>query len=129
MMIIDLSNYDIVHDMDQDLDTITDDTPDIIIPPLTKEKWVVILAAETDGVDANLLSDGHFDSNIIKRVKLHTDNDAWIVPLSTLVGPFSVYINKDYNSSGNGNQQIDNRTANILEPMKKWGDMFLPSYY
>ena len=37
MMIIDLSNYDIVHDMDQDPDTITDDAADRIITHFTKE--------------------------------------------------------------------------------------------
>ena len=45
------------------------------------------------------------------------------------MGPCFVYINKDYNGSGNVNQQIDDRTANIVKPMKKWGDMFLPSCY
>ena len=38
MMIIDLSNCDIVHDMDQDPDTITDDAPDRTVTHLTKEE-------------------------------------------------------------------------------------------
>ena len=36
MMIIDLSNCDIVYDMDQDPDTIIDDAPDRIITHLTE---------------------------------------------------------------------------------------------
>ena len=51
------------------------------------------ISSRIDGVDANLLSDGHLDSNIIKRVKLHKDNDTWIVSLITLVGSYFVYIN------------------------------------
>ena len=50
MMINDLSNCDIAHDMDQDPDTIIDDAPDGIITHLTKEKWVIILAAELMGL-------------------------------------------------------------------------------
>lgn len=57
MMIIDLSNCDIMHDMDQDPDTILDDASKQIISHLIKEKRIVISAAETDVVDAKQLSD------------------------------------------------------------------------
>ena len=45
-MIIDLSHCKIIHKMDQDPDTIPDSTSDMVIPYLTREIWVVILAAE-----------------------------------------------------------------------------------
>ena len=57
MVITNLSNYDIVHDMVQDLNTIQDDAQDRIILNFTKEKWVIILAAQNNVVGAKLLSD------------------------------------------------------------------------
>ena len=47
VMITDLSDCGIIHNMDQDLDIILDDVDQQIIPHLTKEKWVIVLAAES----------------------------------------------------------------------------------
>ena len=46
MMIIDLSHYEIIHEMDQDPGTIPDNASDMVIPHLKKELWMVILIAE-----------------------------------------------------------------------------------
>ena len=41
MMIVDLSHCDIIHDTNQDPATISDNASEMLIPHLTKEKWVV----------------------------------------------------------------------------------------
>ena len=45
-MILVLSHCAIAHDRDQDLDTISDDTRNRIIPQFSKEKWVIMLVSE-----------------------------------------------------------------------------------
>lgn len=60
-----------------------------------KEKWIVLLAAELS------LTDTYFDSKTLKRIKLHSDKDIWIAPLSTLVGSWFVVYNKNYSDSNN----------------------------
>ena len=47
MMIIGLSECEILHHMNKYLDTLPDDAHLRIIPHLTQEKWVVLLAAES----------------------------------------------------------------------------------
>ena len=126
IMILDLSECNIVHHMDQDPDTIPEDATARIIPHLTKEKWVILLASQSPEENANELSNAHFDSKILTRIKLHNDNDVWIVPLSTLVGPCFVVYNKDYCDTNNINANQAELTAYIIKPMKKWGDEFLP---
>ena len=96
MMIIDLSECDIIHNMDQDPDTIPDDAEQLIIPHLTNKKWVIFLAAESPQAEQHQLTDAHFDSKILTRIRLHDDDDTWMVLLSTLVGPCFVVYNKDY---------------------------------
>jgi len=125
IMIIDLTECDITYDMDQDPDTIPDDANERVITHLTNEKWVIVLAAESPHADAHHITDSHFDSVITKRLKLHSDNDIWMVPLTTLVGPCFVVYNKNYCQSQNNDIIDDDRTAYIVEPMAKWGDLFL----
>ena len=96
-----------------------------IIRHLTKERWVVLLAAESPEVDR--LTDAHFDSQILKRIKLQDDNDIWMVPLITLVGPCFVVYNKNYCENTINNVHADDRLAYIVEPTRKWRNAFLPS--
>ena len=61
-------------------------------------------------------------------VKLHNNNDVYMVPLSTLAGPCFVVYNQNYTSSRASNSNIiDDRTAYVVKPMREWGDEFLPS--
>ena len=46
MMIIDLSHCEIIHEMDQNPDTIPDNASDMVIPYFIEEIWLVILLAE-----------------------------------------------------------------------------------
>ena len=126
IMIIDLSNCDITYEMDQDPDTIPDDANERVIAHLTNEKWAIVLAAESPAAGAHHLTDYHFDSCITTRVRLHSDNDIWMVPLTALVGPCFVVYNKNYCVSQDNEVIVDDRTAYVVEPMKKWGELFLP---
>ena len=125
IMIIDLSNCDITYEMDQDPDTIPDDANERVIAHLTNEKWAIVLAAESPAAGAHHLTDYHFDSCITTRVRLHSDNDIWMVPLTALVGPCFVVYNKNYCVSQDNDVIVDDRTAYVVEPMRKWGDLFL----
>ena len=112
--------------MDQDPDTIPNDASDRIIHHLTNEKWVILLTSQSPEVLTDQLTNNHFDSQILKRIKLYNDNDLWIVPLSTIVGPFFVVYNKNYGNPENMNGNQGEATAYIIEPMKNWGEAFLP---
>ena len=69
MMILDLSDTEILY-----RDQTNDSTEDHVVHHLTKEVWLVILAAVTPKASQTEdLSDMHFDSSIITRVKLHDD--------------------------------------------------------
>ena len=48
-----------------------------------------------------------------------------MVPLTTLFGPCFVVYSKIYCQSQNNDIIDDDRTAYIVEPMAKWGDLFL----
>ena len=124
MMILDLSDTEILY-----RDQANDSTEDHVVHHLTKEIWLVILAAVTPKASQTEdLSDMHFDSSIITRVKLHDDNEVYMVPLSTLAGPCFVVYNQNYTSSKSSNSNvIDDRTAYVVKPMREWGDEFLPS--
>ena len=56
----------------------------MVIQYLAKEKWVVILTAEGSEIRRDKLTNCHFQSKVLKRVKLHHDNDILIVPLTFL---------------------------------------------
>ena len=43
----DLWDYDIIHNMDQDPHTLPNDADQQIIPHLIKDKWVMVLTAES----------------------------------------------------------------------------------
>lgn len=82
MMIIDLSEYHIVH-VAQDSGALPDDARPRITLHLTKDKWVVLLIVESPEVNVNYLTGAHFGSKILIRAKLNSDKDIWILPLST----------------------------------------------
>ena len=121
MMIFDLSDCEIDNtpDIDPDLHETLDHVASF--QHLTREKWVVLCPADAPEANNNDITDRHFQSSLATRIKLHDDNDLWMVPLSTLVGPCFVVCNKDYN----GDQSTD-RTAYVVKPMTKWADEFIP---
>ena len=51
--------------------------------------------AEGHEVSNEGLTDNHFDSTIHTRIKLHSDNDIWMIPLTSLVAPCFVIYNKN----------------------------------
>ena len=48
-----------------------------------------------------------------------------MVPLTTLVGTCFVVYNKNYCQSQNIDVTANDRTAYVVEPIEKWGDLFL----
>ena len=91
------------------------------LPHLTKEKWVVLWAADAPEANNHDITDSHFQSAIATRVKLYADKDMWMVPLSTLVGPCFVAYNKNYNGD-----MRDDRTEYVVKSMSQWTDEFIP---
>ena len=75
MMIIGLSDCDIIYEMDQDSDTLPDNTRDRIITHLIKDKWIVVLSLESSEANADSSSNSYFQPVIIKRIKLYSDKD------------------------------------------------------
>ena len=127
MMILDFTDINIMYNVDCDPDAIEDNIEiDVTIRHLTNEKWMVVLAAETSQQDEELnLSDSHFDSKIGIRLKLHSDNDMWLIPVKALVGPCFVVYNKKYIAEISKETVVDDRTAYIIRPMSEWGSKFL----
>ena len=119
-MILDLSDVEIIYRNE------TDEINQHTVKHLTQEIWLVILAAiEPKASHTEDLTDAHFDSSIITRVKLHEDKDVWMVPLSSLTGPCFVVYNKNYVDSEPNKPIADDRTAYVVKPMREWGDQFL----
>ena len=56
---------------------------------------MLILAAEGSEARTDELTNSHFQSKLLKRVKLHYNNDICVVPLSSICGPCFVLYNKD----------------------------------
>lgn len=96
------------------------------IPHLTKEKEVIFLVAQSREVNANEFNGALFHSKTLKRIRLHNNNAVYILPLSTLVGPWFVVYNTDYHDKNTDNVIQVEITTYIVEPMKKWGNTFLP---
>ena len=93
---------------------------------LTKEKWAILSAAIKPVADDGDLTHAHFTSKILTRIQLHSDDEVYMVPLSTLVGPCFVVPNKDYCADEIlHDTYADDKTAYIIKPMSAWGDMFL----
>ena len=78
--------------------------------------WVVILAAKGSEAIRDESTNSHIQFKLLKRVKLHSNNDIFVASLSSLCGPcFVVYI-KDYCTTQNTVTSTDNRTAYIVRP-------------
>ena len=127
IMVIDLSDAEILNQPDKDPDDpSSDNVPFPSMKHLTKEKWAVVLAANKPVADNKDLTNAHFTSKIITRIQLHSDDEVWMVPLSTLVSPCFVVPNKEYCANEiRHDTYADDRTAYIVKPMSAWGDMFL----
>ena len=61
--------------------TVPKKASDMEILHLTREKGVMILVAKGSEARRDKLTNYHFQSKLLKRVKLYTDNDIFIVPL------------------------------------------------
>ena len=86
-MIIDLTDAEITYKYEIDSDG---EYPSRSVQPirhLTKEKWVIVLDAEGYETSNEELTDNHFNSTNHTRIKLHSDNDMWIILLISLVAP------------------------------------------
>ena len=86
-MIIDLSDYNVSYVIYHDQDTLPDNVTERNIPYLTKEKWLVVLAVEIPEANMESLSNSYFQSEDMTRIKLYSDKDICIIPLTSLVGP------------------------------------------
>ena len=64
--------------MNQEPDTLPFDVMERIVPHLTKDKSIVALIAEISESNIDSLNYSHFESIIIKRVELHSENYVWI---------------------------------------------------
>ena len=115
-------NIDI--DIDHDNSLLTNEP--CVISHLTKEKWIVILAAESPIAASEYIIEHHIKSDITTRIKLHDENNVWLVPLTSLVGPCYVVCNKNYCDACNiDNRVISDNTAYVIEPMHMWADSFI----
>ena len=85
---------------------------------------MVILATEGSETRRDQLTNSHFQSKLLKRVKLHSDNNIFIVPLSSLCAPFFVVYNNKYFTTQNNVTSTDDRTAYIVRPQHEWGKLF-----
>lgn len=119
MMIIDLGDCIIETQPDIDSDLVRTLKYIVSLPHLTREKWVVLWAADAPKANNSEITDSHFQSAIATRVKLHNGKDIWMVPLLTLVGPCFIVYNKNYN----GNKR-DDRTGYVVKPMSEWANEF-----
>ena len=115
MMIFNLSDCEIDYEPDIDPDLVQTVNYLVTLLHLTKEKWVVLWAADAPEAINHDITDSHFQFSIATHVKLHDDKDMWMVPLSTLVGPCFVAYNKNYNGD-----MKDDRTGYVVKPMSEW---------
>ena len=128
LMILDLSNTEIVYDVDIDKDKISECNNHMTTTPhLTNEKWVVVEAAQGPSMQTSDISTHHISSSIITRIRFEEEEKIWIVPLTALVKPCYVVANINYcEMNGNGESTIGDNTAYIVKPMDKWANVFLP---
>ena len=125
-MILDLTACEISYEVDIDQDQLSTISHVTTISHLTKDKWVVIKAAESPSTLSSELTDDHLTCDIITRIKLDEDR-IWLVPLSALVGPCFVIYNKNYCEQKNDNDtcEHDSSAYIINKPMNDWSESFL----
>ena len=114
MMIIDSSNCETIHEIDQYPDKIPDNVSDMLILRLTKEIWVVALSDEGSEARRDELTKSHFQSKLLKHVKPHSDDDIFIIPLIYLYRPCF-----DYCATQDNVTSTDDRTSYIGRPQNE----------
>ena len=88
----------------------------MLILYLTKDIWVVGLSVEGSESRRDELPNSHFQSKLLKRVKLHSDNDIFIVSLISLYGPCFVMYTTDYCTPQDNVIPTDDRTTYTVRP-------------
>ena len=130
MMILDLRNVDISYSEDEHNSEAKEEEGrhQHVVHHLSQQLWVVVLSSITPKASQRHdLTNSHFDSSILTRIKLHDDKDVFLLPLDSLYAPCFVVTNKNYiDSVGNNNTIDDDRTAYVVKPMCEWADEFLP---
>ena len=129
-MIIDLRNIHILYSesLDESEENEQEGSPQHIVHHLSKQLWVVVLSSVTPKASQRHdLTNSHFDSSILTRIKLHDDKDVFLLPLESIYAPCFVVNNNNYvDSVGSNNAIDDDRTAYVVKPMNEWADEFLP---
>ena len=124
-MILDLSECEISYEVDIDQDQVSTIAHVAILPHLTKDKWVVIKAAESPAIISSELTYDHLTCDMITRIKLDEDR-IWLVPLLSLFSPCFVIHNKNYCEQMNENEACEHdSTAYIMKPINEWSKSFL----
>ena len=77
---------------------------------------MVLLEAKACEARRNDLTKSHFQSKLLRRAKLHYDNDIFIVISSSLTEPYFVVYTKYHCTMRDNRVLIDNRTAYIGQP-------------
>ena len=117
-MFVDLTNAEITYkDEPQDDDEANHRTT---VPHLSHDVWAIVQPA-LDTPEVIL------DSHLTRKIDI--DNNLFMVPTSSLVGPACVIETPNYPGKDffGGNQR--NRTGIVVEPMRKWPDYFLTPNY
>ena len=125
IMMLDLRECTIIEDVDANPDTTEQTFKADIYPHLTQDIWVVVLAAKNTELEQNPSLNNIFVSKIATCFEMHDDNDVFIIPWSTLIGPCFVIKNNNYMlNSTNESYECDQKARMVL-PMRDWGDKFL----
>ena len=90
MMIIDLSDCNIIYDIDQDTETLSLHSDQRRITNLTKENWFIALVGENSETVDDDLTYSYFDSKIHTCIKIHTSTTICMVPLSSLMSFYNI---------------------------------------
>ena len=85
---------------------------------------MLILAAGELEARRDELTNSHFQSKLLKRVKLYSDNNIFIFPLSSLCGPCFVVYKKYYCTTHDNVTFNDDRTSNIVRPQHESVKLF-----
>ena len=127
MMTFDLKDTEITYKCESNTDGEYSSRTVQPIIHLTKKKWIIVLAAEGHESSNEDLTDNHVDSTIHIRINLHSDNDTWMISLTSLVAPcFVIYI-QNYCEQDIYNRHADDRTAYVVNPVSISGDKLLAS--
>ena len=114
-MFVDLTNAEITYEDEPDHD---DDVANnrIAIPHLSNDVWAIVQPAI--GIPEPMPN-----SNLTRKIEI--DNNLFMVPTSSLVGPACVIETPNYPENDFFVGSRPNRTGIVVEPMRKWPDVFL----